>query len=211
MAGFVQLFSCHDAGNNAPSYSSSPMKIAQYALPHDTSYKLLSSFHTGGIEHGVPCQNCGKLLSHVAVVANEAGESFRVGMDCAATLSTVNPFEFDKATDAFNTGKAVRSKLLAERKKYAGEGVVTAEACYDGTGIFVEAYRMRWLGGQRYRDLTYRRFVELNAYVSVVKPLCGELLPEHYRTIAEQLAEREKRIAERLAGEGIGRLPGVAV
>ena len=180
------------------------MKIAQHALPHDTSYKLLRSFHTGGIENGVPCQNCGKLLSHVAVVANEAGATFHVGLDCAATLATVNPFEFDKATDAFNTGKGVRAKLLAERKKYEGQGLVTAEACSDGTGIFVEAYRMRGPETARYRDLTYRRFVELDVYLNVVKPLCGELLPEHYKSIAAQQLERDERMAQRLAGASIG-------
>lgn len=176
------------------------MKVAQHALPHDTTYRLVSSFHTGGIENGVPCQNCGKLLSHVAVVANAAGESFQVGMDCAATLQTLNPFEFDKATDAFNIGKAVRSRLLAERKKYSGEGVVRAEASFDGLGIFVEAYRMRGAEGAQYPDLTFRRFVDLDVYTSIVKPFCGDLLPEHYKTIAEQLAEREERTAQRLAG-----------
>lgn len=186
------------------------MKPAQHALPHDTTYTLVSSFHTGGIENGVPCQNCGKLLSNVAVVANEAGQSFQVGMDCAATLSTVNPFEFDNASDAFNTGKGLRSRLLAERKKYEGDSVVTAEASYDGTGIFVEAYRMRGPDGAQYRDLAFRRFVPLEVYSTVVKPLCGELLPENYRTIAEQVVERDERTAKRLAGESIGRLPSVA-
>ena len=177
------------------------MKIVQHALPHDTTYTLLRAFHTGGVENGVPCQNCGKLLSHVAVVANAAGQSFQVGMDCAATLSTVNPFEFDKATDAFNTGKAVRSKLLAHARNYAGElGVVRAEASFDGEGIFVEAFRLRGEEGARFRDLMFRRFVTLEVYTAVVKPLCGELLPEHYKTIAEQLAERDERTAKRLAG-----------
>lgn len=177
------------------------MKIAQHVLPHDTRYCLVRAFHTGGIENGVPCQNCGKLLSHVAVVSNEAGATFQVGLDCAATLATVNPFEFDKATDAFNTGKGVRAKLLAERRKYEGAGFVTAEACSDGTGIFVQAYRMRGPEEARYRDLTYRRFVAMDVYLSVVKPLCGELLPEHYTTIAEQQAQRDERTAQRLAAE----------
>lgn len=112
----MYLSTYNDAGNPAVRLTPSPMKVAQHALPHDTSYQLVRCFHTGGIENGVPCQNCGKLLSHVAVVANGAGESFQVGLDCAATLSTVNPFEFDKATDAFNTGKKVRAALLKGAK-----------------------------------------------------------------------------------------------
>lgn len=173
------------------------MKAAQHALPHNTTYKLVSSFHTGGIENGVPCQNCGKLLSNVAVVANEAGESFQVGMDCAATLSTVNPFEFDQATDAFSTGKKVRAALLKGAKVYGEEyGVAVYAIDEAGTEVVVQGHRMAVTGGASHCDGIFRHYVEKDVYEAVVKPLCGELLPAEVQTLAQRRADEAEWAAQ---------------
>lgn len=169
------------------------MKPVQHALPHDTTYRLVRSFHTGGIENGVPCQNCGKLLSNVAVVANAAGESFQVGLDCAATLSTVNPFEFDKATDAFNTGKKVRAALLKGAKVYGQKYGVAVYAINEaGTEVVVQGHRMAQMGGASYRDGIFRHYVEKGVYEAIVKPLCGELLPTEVQTLAQRRADEQQ-------------------
>lgn len=173
------------------------MKPAQHALPHDTTYKLVRAFHTGGIENGVPCQNCGKLLSHVAVVESAAGQSFQVGMDCAATLSTVNPFEFDRATDAFNAGKKVRAALLKGAKTYGERYGVAVYAINEaGTEVVIQGHRMMVTGGARHRDGIFRHYVEQDTYQAVVKPLCGELLPERPQTLAERRADEAVWSAE---------------
>jgi len=173
------------------------MKPAQHALPHNTTYQLVRTFHTGGIENGVPCQNCGKLLSQVAVVANAAGESFQVGLDCAATLATVNPFEFDKAADAFNTGKKVRAAVLKGAKTYGDKfGVSVYAIDEEGTEVVIQGHRLLQTRGATYRDGIFRHYVEQATYEAVVKPLCGELLPAQAQTLAERRADEAEWAAE---------------
>jgi hypothetical protein len=168
------------------------MKVAQHALSHNTTYKLIRTFHTGGVENGVGCQNCGKVLSNVAVVENAEGQSFQVGLDCAATLATINPFEFDAAAEAFSVGKKVRAALLKGAKTYGLKYGVSVYAINDeGTEVVVQGYRLMVTGGASHRDGIFRYYVEKDVYEAVVKPMCGELLPAASQTLAERRADEE--------------------
>lgn len=169
------------------------MKAAQHALPHNTTYKLVRTYHTGGIENGVSCQNCGKLLTSVAVVVDEAAREHHVGLDCASTLATVNPFEFDSAAEAFSLGKKVRAAILKNSKRFGAEFVLEVYEFLNSeqqVEISLNGLRVR---GNGTRDRYFTYYMTTEQYAAVVKPMGGELLPERPQTAAEQLAEQEAR------------------
>lgn len=171
-------------------------KPAQHALPHNTTYSLASTFHTGGLENGVPCQNCGKVLTNVAVVKNTAGDSFQVGLDCAATLATVNPFEFNAAEEAFGMGKKVRAAILKYSKKFGAEfSLEVYEFTNRDNQVEISLNGVRTRAGDfgDHRDRYFTHYMSPAVYATVVKPMGGELLPERPQTAAEQLADQEAR------------------
>jgi hypothetical protein len=63
--------------------------MKRYNLPLNDNYQIINSFYTGGIENGCPCDNCNKLIANVAVIKNNNGQVFNVGLDCASTLSKI--------------------------------------------------------------------------------------------------------------------------
>lgn len=68
----------------------------KYALSHDTTYRLLDMWYAGSLADGVgmPCQNCGKIITNMAKVKDEqSGRQYIVGQDCAETLTGIGNTE----------------------------------------------------------------------------------------------------------------------
>lgn len=181
-------------------------KPAQRNLPHNTSYKFLHAFATGGVENGCPCDNCGKLLAQVAVIESAEGKQYQVGLDCAATLATVDPYEFEPAEHLFKEAKKTRGYLTKDLKAYgAAYAVVVALLHFKGQEpyVLIEGYFQYLPGAPRLAALIYgRRFTSrfsVENFERVVKPLLGALLP-----VGEPLqgsAAYEAKIAELCQGD----------
>ena len=100
-----------------------------YLLPHNETYELVDSFHTGGMEGEgfLPCDNCNKLISRIAVIhAKESNKRYHVGFDCAATLTSIKEETLKNHLDMFKLGSSIRTSLL-NRLKEISVGIVTIE------------------------------------------------------------------------------------
>lgn len=89
------------------------MKIArQYNLPHTDKYYIIDqsylSIENGG---GTLCENCNKLITNIVTIKNEDGKSYKIGTDCAKTLSGLNQTELKKAEVKIGIIKKFYKKL----------------------------------------------------------------------------------------------------
>lgn len=82
--------------------------IVRRNLPINDVYSIQDSFYTG-TENGTCCDNCGKYITNVAVIANTENKLFNVGLDCAETLSSLKGL--DRVIADFKESKAVRAKV----------------------------------------------------------------------------------------------------
>ncbi len=73
-------------------------KTIQRKLSLDTKYTLIN-IHRGSLEeYATVCQNCDKLISNIALIEDEAGQKYEVGLDCGDTLQfhDFTGYEFEK-------------------------------------------------------------------------------------------------------------------
>lgn len=85
-----------------------------YKLPHNITYSIISSFHTGGIEGDgyIQCDNCNALISRVAKIKGSNSQQYYVGFDCAKTLTGISKLAITNEEEAFKYGTQLRNKLL---------------------------------------------------------------------------------------------------
>lgn len=108
------------------------MKTAiQRALPHNDTYKYISSTYISLVDGGCTCDNCGKLIANLVTVENGSGKRFVIGSDCAETLTSLkNDFNWTlQGKYAFDEGKQLRAKLLKNIKA----GKITSAYLYKST------------------------------------------------------------------------------
>jgi hypothetical protein len=88
----------------------------RYNLELNENYTLVDSFYTGPLTEGcgTTCENCGKLITNVAVIKNSKEKKFNVGMDCAETLTNV--FGLYNAEMDFNELKSLTAKTNKIKK-----------------------------------------------------------------------------------------------
>lgn len=96
-----------------------PKKVIRRNLPINKEYNLIDSFYTGGIlENPMSCDNCNKPIANVAVIEDEDGKKFHVGMDCAETLASIkHSMQFNQAAHDFSEAAAIRTKVRNAMKK----------------------------------------------------------------------------------------------
>jgi hypothetical protein len=82
------------------------MATTQRNLPLNDKYQVLN-ISRPGIESGCVacCDNCGKMIVNSALICNQTGEKFRVGLDCVKTLTKqmVNFSQYDGMLYSFNS------------------------------------------------------------------------------------------------------------
>ncbi len=85
-------------------------QVRRYNLPLDHRYTLISIDYLGSLLDGgsSSCENCGKLIVNVATVKTETGNSYRIGLDCAETLSFTDNTTYWKIKEAV----ALHAKIL---------------------------------------------------------------------------------------------------
>lgn len=95
-------------------------RIIERALPLNDNYTFISAKYSPIIDgEACTCDNCGKLISNIATIKNDAGNTFNIGLDCAETLTTLknNPEFSLHFKTAISEGKRIRSKIVSHLKK----------------------------------------------------------------------------------------------
>jgi hypothetical protein len=120
-------------------------KTIKRNLPIDTTYTLVESFYRSLEDGGCSCDNCGRLISNIAVVKdNTRGVQYNVGMDCAGTLTGIQGnYEFEWIHKIyFNEAKSARAAMMKMIKR--GATIVKAKTFKVGEGFFKEEGAGMW-------------------------------------------------------------------
>jgi hypothetical protein len=129
------------------------------------------SIEDGG---GIPCQNCGKLITtHVTVNRND-GKIFTVGSDCAKTLSGVNKSEVNEIE------RLIRSDARKLRELKVGNYFFVEE----GDLIRVLRYSTESFSRERYFSINMKCYISKKVFGS--RPLTT---PEDVKAIAPELLD----------------------
>lgn len=119
------------------------MKTIQRNLPIDTTYSIVESFYKSLEDGGDICNNCGKLISNVAIIKDAKGVAYHVGLDCASTLSGIKEdFSFEYIHKSrFNQAKQARAtlqKMLKKAKEKNIDLIIKAKTFTDANNFYKE-------------------------------------------------------------------------
>lgn len=114
--------------------------IVRRNLPINDVYLIKDSFYTG-TENGTCCDNCGKYITNVAVIANADNKLFNVGLDCAETLSSLKGL--DRVIADFKESKSVRAKVNKAIK--AGKEIAFEATQYGQIKVSFNGTSVDWL------------------------------------------------------------------
>jgi len=94
------------------------MKAVNGNLDMSKKYKLVDVDYGGLSESSCEsCQNCGNIISNVATVEREDGKKYRIGLDCMATITSMNPSDIQEAKNRIarirNFIKALKTKATS--------------------------------------------------------------------------------------------------
>ena len=74
-------------------------KILKFLLPHDDKYTI-SDYFVNPNEHSL-CDNCKKRIVYAVEIKNAKGKQFKVGLDCAETLSSLDAIKLGQIRQNF--------------------------------------------------------------------------------------------------------------
>lgn len=84
-------------------------------LPKELNYSITKVYHTinSGIDDTIieVCDNCGKHILNVALLKSSDNKEFKVGLDCASTLSNINKTELERAENTIKEAKSIRARI----------------------------------------------------------------------------------------------------
>ena len=121
------------------------MKATSGNLRIDQSYTMAGQEYNGKYNTddlcGESCENCGKYITNIAIVkGSDDGKIYRIGLDCASTLTGIEP---DKIAQA--------KKILAQKAKLYKELNTTIK-----TAIVNLKNNMAWLYDCDVTEFSYR-------------------------------------------------------
>ena len=93
--------------------------IIERALPLTVKYTLVDKKYIP-IEQSMGaycCNNCGKLISNIATVKNEIGESFNIGFDCLETILINNNLLDGKSIEEYREFKRQLPAIIKKSKE----------------------------------------------------------------------------------------------
>jgi hypothetical protein len=153
-------------------------KHIQRNLPIDTSYKLIESYYSSIEESGCSCDNCGRLISNIAVVQDtKRGVQYNVGMDCAGTLTGIKgDFNYEWLHKIyFNEAKSARAAVMKMIKRGATE--VTAKTFAAGEGFYKEEGAGMWsTNGDDVRQHRNWKQYPASSWLKYVYPMIKDIL-----------------------------------
>src|SRR6478609_7748187 len=89
-------------------------------LPKDVTYNVISVKHQSLENSDIiseTCQNCNKAINNIALVEDQNGKQYNVGLDCAATLKGMNLSELEIWNENIKTCRGFRTSILNYQKK----------------------------------------------------------------------------------------------
>lgn len=125
-------------------------------LPVNCKYNVINiSYKAKDAVDYCICDNCGKIISNIAVIENEKKQIFCVGLDCATTMSL---YQNDSVFDLIQA-----KKELARRAKFVKWYKTQCKSIIeDGGYYFYETETKEWRSNWKYRmkkeyfDNTYK-------------------------------------------------------
>ena len=84
-------------------------KILKFLLPHDDKYTI-SDYFVNPNEHSL-CDNCKKRIVYAVEIKNAKGKQFKVGLDCAETLSSLDAIKLGQIRQNFKAIINIMKKL----------------------------------------------------------------------------------------------------
>lgn len=140
------------------------------SLPRCEKYKIHNTYHTGGLENAVACDNCGRAIVEVAELGDEKGGCYHVGLDCARTLE-LPANQLEHSAWIFAERKAFLAKLRKARKALGASAPATLhEYSADSGGFYTRGGFLVQVGSPGQAGGFSRNYpVEL---LPVIRPLC---------------------------------------
>jgi hypothetical protein len=153
-------------------------RVIKRNLPVDTTYELVESFYISLADGGCSCDNCGRLISNVAVVKDQKrNKQYSVGMDCAGTLTGIkDDFDFNFIHQSyFNDAKSARAAIKKMIKNGATE--IKAKTFAAGEGFYKEEGAGMWsTSGNDTRKHTNWKQYTASSWTKYVLPMIKDLL-----------------------------------
>lgn len=158
-----------------------------YLLPHNDTYQLIDSYHTGGIEGEgfIPCDNCHALISRVAIVkSGETNKKYSIGFDCAKTLTSIKKDDIENHIHLFKFGESLRKSFLTQFKQTSIANVYISQGSTAALLIMVTDNNFRtglvrsMILGYRYDKYIYPQIKDLIGIYIRRKPVTRDILNE---------------------------------
>jgi|GEM_PF-5114848 len=129
------------------------MKAIYGKLPVDRKYKLIETIYSeyyGGLWN---CENCGRAIKNIAVIKDEFGNEFKVGLECLETFINLEPNSVLQAEKELRRKKKFynyiknecKTIIIRKYKDFDKEvffsykfDVQEWEACYNWRGVWDE-------------------------------------------------------------------------
>lgn len=94
-------------------------KLTKYILPHDDKYIIKDFHYNPNLKY--KCENCNKSINYVVEIKNNKNKVYKVGMDCAETLSSLDSIKLNKITLYFKN----LVKVIKQFQKYKSDKTIS--------------------------------------------------------------------------------------
>lgn len=90
-------------------------------------YRIIDTFYSDGSgDNYWVCANCGRVIANIATVeGQENHEQYLVGMDCAATLSSISEQDIEEWSNGFKLANSIRNKIRTLKRGLGGNSTVS--------------------------------------------------------------------------------------
>ena len=103
------------------------MKATQGNMPLDRKYTLVKTEYNGKYSESDltaicwQCENCGKGISNIATVKDDNGKTWLIGLDCAATMTGIEPSQIAEAKKQMAKEAKFRKWMMEKMTYYVME------------------------------------------------------------------------------------------
>lgn len=88
-------------------------------------YKIIDTFYSDGSSSYWSCANCGRAIANIATVEGEEDHKhYLIGMDCAATLSSISQQDIENWSNGFRLANSIRNKIRTLKRSLGSEATV---------------------------------------------------------------------------------------
>jgi hypothetical protein len=119
------------------------MKAINGKLDMSKSYRLVDIEYHGKLDIGTAesCENCGQLISNIAIVKDSLDRTYRIGLDCMATITNMPASDIQQAKNIVN-----RKRRFIKELSYAEKVEVRTNTFWFYTRTEYDALMVRGRG-----------------------------------------------------------------